>query len=136
MSTRTQVAIIGGGPSGLLLSQLLNQAGIATIVIERQTKAYVLKRIRAGVLEWGTVELLRKAGVGARMDKELRLRPVSQTQTSVQAGGRHVLGANTGLDYTAQFARATEDRPLTLREGPVIARRLLPSRTASAKEKA
>ncbi|MEP6827840.1 MAG: 4-hydroxybenzoate 3-monooxygenase, partial [Aestuariivirga sp.] len=73
MSARTQVAIIGGGPSGLLLSQLLNQAGIETIVIERQTKDYVLKRIRAGVLEWGTVELLRKVGVGARMDKEGRV---------------------------------------------------------------
>jgi p-hydroxybenzoate 3-monooxygenase len=67
---RTQVAIIGGGPSGLLLSQLLNQAGIATVVIERQTKDYVLKRIRAGVLEAGTVDLLRKAGAGARMDRE------------------------------------------------------------------
>jgi p-hydroxybenzoate 3-monooxygenase len=67
---RTQVAIIGGGPSGLLLSQILNQAGIATVVIERQTRDYVLKRIRAGVLEAGTVDLLRKAGVGARMDRE------------------------------------------------------------------
>jgi p-hydroxybenzoate 3-monooxygenase len=67
---RTQVAIIGGGPSGLLLSQLLNQAGVATVVIERQTKEYVLKRIRAGVLEAGTVNLLRKAGVGERMDRE------------------------------------------------------------------
>jgi p-hydroxybenzoate 3-monooxygenase len=67
---RTQVAIIGGGPSGLLLSQLLNQAGIATVVIERQTRDYVLKRIRAGVLEAGTVDLLRKAGAGARMDRE------------------------------------------------------------------
>ncbi len=67
---RTQVAIIGGGPSGLLLSQLLNQAGIATVLIERQTKDYVLKRIRAGVLEAGTVDLLRKAGAGARMDRE------------------------------------------------------------------
>ena len=66
---KTQVLIIGGGPSGLLLSQLLNQAGIATIIIERKTKDYVLKRIRAGVLEWGAVELLRRAGVGARMDK-------------------------------------------------------------------
>jgi p-hydroxybenzoate 3-monooxygenase len=67
---RTQVAIIGGGPSGLLLSQLLNQSGIATVVIERQTKDYVLKRIRAGVLEAGTVDVLRKAGAGARMDRE------------------------------------------------------------------
>ncbi|WP_428929390.1 4-hydroxybenzoate 3-monooxygenase [Marinibacterium sp. SX1] len=64
----TQVAIIGGGPSGLLLSQLLNRAGIETVVLERATRAHVLGRIRAGILEWGTVELLREAGVGARMD--------------------------------------------------------------------
>lgn len=67
---RTQVAIIGGGPSGLLLSQLLNLAGISTVVLERQTGDYVLARIRAGVLERGTVGLLRKAGCGARMDRE------------------------------------------------------------------
>jgi p-hydroxybenzoate 3-monooxygenase len=67
---RVQVAIIGGGPSGLLLSQLLNRAGIETAIIERQSRDYVLKRIRAGVLEWGTVEILRNAGVGARMDRE------------------------------------------------------------------
>lgn len=70
MRTHTQVAIIGGGPSGLLLSQLLNQAGVSTTIIERRTKDYVLKRIRAGVLEWCTVELLRKVGVCTRMDME------------------------------------------------------------------
>ncbi|MCA3444260.1 MAG: 4-hydroxybenzoate 3-monooxygenase [Rhodobacter sp.] len=67
---RTQVAIIGAGPSGLLLSQLLNRAGIATVVLERQSRDHVLSRIRAGVLEWGTTELLRAAGVGERMDSE------------------------------------------------------------------
>ena len=67
---RTQVAIIGGGPSGLLLSQLLNIAGISTVVLERKSRDYVLSRIRAGVLEWTTVELLRAAGAGARMDRE------------------------------------------------------------------
>ncbi len=67
---RTQVCIIGGGPSGLLLSQLLHNAGIDTVVLERQTRDYVLSRIRAGVLEWGSVEMLRKAGVGTRMDAE------------------------------------------------------------------
>jgi p-hydroxybenzoate 3-monooxygenase len=66
----TQVAIIGGGPSGLLLSQLLNMAGISTVVLERKDRAYVLSRIRAGVLEWGTVEMLRAAGAGGRMDRE------------------------------------------------------------------
>lgn len=67
---RTQVCIIGGGPSGLLLSQLLHLHGIATVVLERRTRAYVLSRIRAGVLEWGGVDLLRQAGVGDRMDAE------------------------------------------------------------------
>ncbi|MEL6277975.1 MAG: 4-hydroxybenzoate 3-monooxygenase [Pseudomonadota bacterium] len=67
---RTQVAIIGGGPSGLLLSQLLHLAGVQSVVLERQSRDYVLSRIRAGVLEQGLQELLRKAGVGDRMDRE------------------------------------------------------------------
>ena len=67
---RTQVTIIGGGPSGLLLSQLLNRAGIGTVVLERQTRDHVLSRIRAGVLEWGLVQMLNEAGVGARMMRE------------------------------------------------------------------
>ncbi|KRW94775.1 4-hydroxybenzoate 3-monooxygenase [Paracoccus sp. MKU1] len=66
----TQVVIIGGGPSGLLLSQLLNRAGIATVILERASRAHVLSRIRAGILEWGSVALLREAGVGARMDAQ------------------------------------------------------------------
>ncbi len=67
---RTQVCIIGGGPSGLLLSQLLHLNGIDTVVLERQSRAYVLSRIRAGVLETGLCDLLRKAGAGERMDRE------------------------------------------------------------------
>lgn len=67
---RTQVCIIGGGPSGLLLSQLLHLKGIDTVVLERRSRDYVLSRIRAGVLEWGGVDLLREARVGARMDSE------------------------------------------------------------------
>ena len=66
----TQVAIIGAGPSGLLLGQLLLKAGIDNIIIERQRPYYVLGRIRAGVLEQGMVDLLREAGVSARMDSE------------------------------------------------------------------
>ena len=67
---RTQVCIIGAGPSGLLLSQLLHNQGIESIVLERKTKPYVLSRIRAGVLERGFVDLMRLAGVGERMDRE------------------------------------------------------------------
>ncbi|MFZ3309518.1 MAG: 4-hydroxybenzoate 3-monooxygenase [Xanthobacteraceae bacterium] len=67
---RTQVAIIGGGPAGLLLSHILDRNGIDNVVLERQTRAHVLERIRAGVLEAGTVALLREVGLGARMDRE------------------------------------------------------------------
>ncbi len=67
---KTQVAIIGGGPSGLLLSQLLNKSGVATLVLERSSRDHVLSRIRAGVLEAGTVNMLHEAGVGARMMAE------------------------------------------------------------------
>ena len=62
---RTQVCIICGGPSGLLLSQLLHLQGIDTILLERRTREYVLGRIRAGVLETGATDLLRQAEVGA-----------------------------------------------------------------------
>jgi p-hydroxybenzoate 3-monooxygenase len=67
---RTQVAIIGAGPAGLLLGQLLAKAGIANIILERQTGEYVLGRIRAGILEQVTVDLLREAGVGERVGLE------------------------------------------------------------------
>jgi len=70
MTVRTQVVIIGGGPAGLLLSHILDRNGIDSIVLERHSRAHVLARIRAGVLEAGTVELLREVGLGARMDRE------------------------------------------------------------------
>ena len=65
---RTQVAIIGGGPSGLLLGQLLHVHGIDAVVLERRTQAHVLSRIRAGVLEQGLLKLLKQAQVQTRMD--------------------------------------------------------------------
>jgi p-hydroxybenzoate 3-monooxygenase len=67
---RTQVAIVGAGPSGLLLGQLLHKAGIHNVIVERQNGDYVLGRIRAGVLEQTTADLLDEAGVGARMHAE------------------------------------------------------------------
>ena len=67
---RVQVAIIGSGPAGLLLGQLLHLAGVDTVIIERRSREYVLGRIRAGVLEEGMVDMLERAGVGARLKRE------------------------------------------------------------------
>ena len=70
ISVKTQVCIIGAGPSGLLLSQLLANAGIDTVVIDRKDRSYIEGRIRAGVLEQGTVEALEEAGVADRLHRE------------------------------------------------------------------
>jgi len=67
---RSQVVIVGGGPSGLLLGQLLHRKGIDAVVLERKTRDYVLGRIRAGILETGFVNLMREAGVAERLDRE------------------------------------------------------------------
>jgi len=67
---KTQVGIIGGGPSGLLLSQLLHLRGIDSVVLEKRSREHVLGRIRAGVLEHGFAKLMREAQVGERMDRE------------------------------------------------------------------
>jgi p-hydroxybenzoate 3-monooxygenase len=67
---KTQVVIIGSGPAGLLLSEILHRHGIESIVLERQTREYVLSRIRAGVLESTTVDVLRANGLSERMDRE------------------------------------------------------------------
>ncbi|RML71900.1 P-hydroxybenzoate monooxygenase [Pseudomonas syringae pv. syringae] len=70
MAMKTKVAIIGSGPSGLLLGQLLQRAGIDNVIVERKDPDYILSRIRAGVLEQGMTDLLREAGVSERMYAE------------------------------------------------------------------
>jgi p-hydroxybenzoate 3-monooxygenase len=67
---RTQVGIVGAGPAGLMLAHLLHLQGIESVVLESHTREYVESRVRAGVLEQGTVDMLRESGVGARMDRE------------------------------------------------------------------
>src|SRR4051812_41076398 len=69
-SMKVQVAIIGAGPAGLLLGQLLHNAGIDAIIVEQRSAAYVQARIRAGLLEQGTADLLEHAGVGERLRAE------------------------------------------------------------------
>ncbi|MEY2617997.1 MAG: hypothetical protein RL522_999 [Pseudomonadota bacterium] len=98
---RTQVAIIGAGPSGLLLGQLLHKAGIDNIILERQSGDYVLGRIRAGILEQVTVDLMREVGVGQRLDRE---GIVHHSIELVFAGQRHpidVHGLTGGKVVTA-----------------------------------
>jgi p-hydroxybenzoate 3-monooxygenase len=67
---RKHVGIVGSGPAGLLLAQLLHLRGIETVILERRSRAYVEGRIRAGVLEQGTVAVLTEAGVGDRMRRK------------------------------------------------------------------
>ncbi|MCE0503933.1 4-hydroxybenzoate 3-monooxygenase [Roseivivax sp. GX 12232] len=105
---RTQVCIIGGGPSGLLLSQLLHRAGIDTIVLERRSRAHVLGRIRAGVLEWGSVELLEEAGVAQRMFAEGK-----------PHGGTYLAAQNRG--FRIDFERHTGRRVMVFGQTEVTA---------------
>ena len=67
---RTQVAIIGAGPAGMLLAHLLAAEGVESVVLEIRSQEYVAGRIRAGILEQSTVDLLRSAGLGERLDRE------------------------------------------------------------------
>jgi p-hydroxybenzoate 3-monooxygenase len=84
---RTQVAIIGGGPSGLLLAQILHNAGIEAVVLERRSRDHVLGRIRAGVLEQGLTDMLRAAGVGARMDTQGQVHEASRSRSPAAPAG-------------------------------------------------
>ncbi len=95
----TQVAIVGAGPAGSLLAVMLHDAGIESVVIERQNREHVLSRIRAGVLEWGTVEVLRAHGLGDRMDREGHI----HTETGIAYGGEHLFYFDIGRHADTQF---------------------------------
>ncbi|HVJ29641.1 MAG TPA: 4-hydroxybenzoate 3-monooxygenase [Gammaproteobacteria bacterium] len=97
-SLRTQVGIIGAGPSGLALAQLLHGAGIDSVVLERRSRDYVLARVRAGVIEQGTVEILRRAGVASRLERE----GLSHHGVEIAAGERR-----HRIDFAAQSASVT-----------------------------
>ena len=108
---RTQVAIIGAGPAGLLLGQLLQKAGIDNVILERRSPEHVLGRIRAGVLERGFVTLMREAGVGERMDAEGLAHDVFEIAVR---GERHRidLRALTDGDYVTVYGQTEVTRDL------------------------
>ena len=81
---RTQVGIVGAGPAGLVLGHLLHRAGIDAVVLEARDRDYVEQRVRAGVLEQGTVDLLKRVGVGERMERE----GLVHTGVELRFGGR------------------------------------------------
>ena len=70
MSLRTQIGIVGAGPAGLMLSHLLHRQGIDSIVVEARSRQYVEERVRAGVLEQGTADLMAETGIGDRLKRE------------------------------------------------------------------
>jgi p-hydroxybenzoate 3-monooxygenase len=108
---RTQVAIIGAGPSGLLLGQLLHKAGIANVIIERQSPDYVLGRIRAGILEQTTVDMLHEAGMGERVQAE---GVVHHSIDLVFSGVRHAIDVHglTGGKVVTAYGQTEVTRDL------------------------
>jgi len=115
---RTQVVIIGGGPAGQLLSRLLEREGIDTLLLERRSRDYVLGRIRAGVLEQGTVGLLEKAGVADRL----------QAQGLVHDG---IELAFAGVRHRIDFAALVPGRHVTVYGQTEVTRDLMEAREAS-----
>lgn len=117
---RAQVVIVGGGPSGLLLAQLLHRKGIDAVVLERQTKEHVLGRIRAGVLEQGFVNLMREAGVAERLDRDA----IHHDGTVLAYGNEWFQ-----IDF-----RAHAGRPVTIYGQTAVTRDLYDAREASGGE--
>ncbi len=116
---KTQVAIIGGGPAGLLLGAILTQQGVDNVILERQAAAYVLSRIRAGILEQTTVDLLRDAGVGAGVDRE-------------GIEHRHLALVFSGQKFEIDLANLTNGRVVTAYGQTEVTRNLMDHRQQQA----
>jgi len=119
-ASRTQVAIVGGGPAGLMLAHLLHLSGIDSIVLERSTEEHVVTRVRAGVLEQGTVDLMHAAGLGERLGRE---------------GMRHrgIWVAFHGKRHYIDLAERTEGRVVTIYGQNEVVHDLVAARTAAGR---
>ncbi len=115
---RTQVGIVGGGPAGLMLGHLLHRHGIDSVILERRPEEHVVERVRAGVLEQGTVDLLTGAGLGARLERE---------------GMRHdgIYVAFEGRRHRIDMAELTGGRAITIYGQNEVVRDLIDARRAS-----
>ena len=132
-AVRTQVGIVGAGPAGLMLGHLLHRRGIETVILEARSREYVEKRIRAGVLEQGTIDLLDEAGVGERMRREgllhhgieLRFdRRATASRCSELTGGRAVMiYGQTEIVKDLIKARLATEAPLLFEVEDVAVRR-------------
>ena len=120
MNIRTQVAIVGAGPAGLMLGHLLHRAGIDSIILENRSQDYVIERVRAGVLEQGTVDLMREAGVGTRLQ---------------QQGMRHegIYVRFGGVRHRIDMAGLTGGRAITIYGQHEVVKDLIAARVASAR---
>jgi p-hydroxybenzoate 3-monooxygenase len=116
--TRTQVGIVGAGPAGLMLGHLLHQHGIDSVIVENRTQGYVIERVRAGVLEQGTVDLLNEVGLGDRLSRQ---------------GLRHegVYFAFKGVRHRIDMATLTGGRAITVYGQNEVVRDLIAARTAT-----
>jgi len=119
-AAHTQVAVVGGGPSGLMLARLLHLAGIDSVVLERSSETHVVERVRAGVLEQGTVDLLHHAGVGARLVRE-----------GMRHGGVYL--AFNGDRHPIDFDRLTGGRAITVYGQNEVMRDLLDAHAATGR---
>ena len=118
IKSRTQVGIVGAGPAGLMLGHLLHRAGVDSVILEQRSQEYVVERVRAGVLEQGTVDLMREVGVGDRLDAE---------------GMRHegIYVRFGGIRHRIDMAGLTAGRAITIYGQNEVVKDLIAARLAS-----
>ncbi len=120
MITRTQVGIVGAGPAGLMLGHLLHASGIDSVIVENRSQEHVIERVRAGVLEQGSVDLLTDAGVGARLARE-----------GMRHGGVYI--AFNGRRHRIDFEELTGGRSITIYGQNEVVRDLIDARIATGR---
>ena len=120
MPHRTQVGIVGAGPAGLMLGHLLHRHGVDSVIVENRSRQHVIERVRAGVLEQGTVDLMRETGVGQRLDRE---------------GLRHdgLYLAFGGNRHRIDLSELTGGRAITVYGQNEVVKDLIDARTATAR---